>query len=165
MNVILQNSQINGIRLWRVCNFCIETVIQALTSLSVKGVRTGLPKMCHFGMWTILSWRQLRPCGLKWNIYLSVKEFKLRALPIIRVITKNNLSRPIYSEGHASNYWTSALLIVQQMTSLPVSPRVPVLVLSSECHTYSSSLSVSGPLVHVGSLILVGGGSHTCTCN
>ena len=41
-----------------------------------KEHRTGLPKMCHFGVGIISSWRQSGPCGFTRNVYLSFKEFK-----------------------------------------------------------------------------------------
>lgn len=65
------------------------------------GFRTGLSKMCHFGMWIILSWKQSRPCRTR-NLYLSLKEFKLGDLPIIRVITRNRFLWPVYKVWETS---------------------------------------------------------------
>ena len=96
--------------------------------LALKGFRTGLPQMCYFGMWIILTWRQLRPWGLTRSYYLFLKEFKFEAFPRIRDVL---LWLPV---GQTCHYWTSALLTVLQTTCLPSeAPRY--LVLSSEGHT------------------------------
>lgn len=59
--------------------------------MTLKGFRTGLPTMCYFGMWIIWSQRQSRPCGPKRNFHLSLKEFKLGALSVLRIITRKNV--------------------------------------------------------------------------
>lgn len=92
--------------------------------------------MCHFDMRIIVSLRQFRPCRLKWNSYLSLKEFKYWALPITRVISRELFLCSTYRPGKTSNYWISALLIILWMTSLtseaPMSclPLFPFLLLN-----------------------------------
>ena len=103
----------------------------------MKGFRTVLSQMYYFGVSIFLSWRKSKPCGLKRNFYLSLKEFKFGALPIIEVITRNNFSWPMYRAAQHSNDWTSARLIVLWSTLLPseVSGHRTSL-LSSGCHTH-----------------------------
>lgn len=93
------------------------------------------PKACHFGMQITLSWREWRRCGFMRNFHLSLKQFKFGALPVIRVIARNNFLWPVNSTGQTSNYQTSALTILW-MTCLPLKPRAPSLFLRSEAiHT------------------------------
>ena len=53
------------------------------------------------------------------KLYLSVKEFKWRALPVIRIIARYKFLWPIYRAGQTSNYWVSALLIILWITLFP----------------------------------------------
>ena len=99
----------------------------------VKGFRTGFPKMCYFGMWIILSWR---PCRLKRNFHLSLKEFKFGGFSIINVIDRNIFLWPIYRGGQIFNYWTSALLVNLWMTLLRSEASGAESHPSSECRRY-----------------------------
>ena len=49
------------------------------------------PQRGHCGTRIIWSWRQSRPCGLRRTTSMSFTEFKLGALPVIIVITRNLL--------------------------------------------------------------------------
>ena len=53
----------------------------------LRGFRTGIPNMCHFGMFELKAMEGL--CGFKRKFYVSLKELKLGALPITRVMTRN----------------------------------------------------------------------------
>ena len=66
---------------------CHSTVFSCFSSC-LFDLRGGQKSPPHFGMWVVLCWRQLRACGLMRNFYLSLKEFKLRALSIKGVITR-----------------------------------------------------------------------------
>lgn len=92
------------------------------------------PEACHFGTQTTLSWREWRRCGFMRNFHLSLKQPKFGALPIIRVIARNNFLWPVDSTGQTSNYQTSALTILW-MTCLPPKPRAPSLILPQKPHT------------------------------
>lgn len=92
--------------------------------------------MCHFGIWITLNWRQLGSCGLLRNFYVSLTEFKLGALTIIRVITRDNFLWPSYMAGQTYNYWTTAPLIILQWPSTPLKPQGSYPILRSECHIY-----------------------------
>ena len=70
----------------------------------VKGFRTGPPRMCHFGMWVLLSWRHLRACRLRRNFCPSLnhtEESKLGVFPRIKVISRDKfyLSGPSVWQG------------------------------------------------------------------
>ena len=95
----------------------------------LTGFRTGFPRMYHFGVWIILSWKQPRHCGLKRNVYLPLKELKLGILPKIvsPEITLYDLS-----------VRQDKLLTTKHLNDLPPfwSPRVPHLIPSSECHLH-----------------------------
>lgn len=94
---------------------------------ALKGVRTAplpYPKICHLSVGIIFVWKKPRPWGLIRNVFLSIKEFKLGALPIVRVITGNNFLWPVCRAGQSFNYRTSALLTVLPGTLLsPEAPR------------------------------------------
>lgn len=62
---------------------------------------------------------------------LFLKEFNLRALPIIRVISRNKILWPICRAGQTSNYWASVLLIILWMAYVWLS--------SSEASRYLTS--------------------------
>lgn len=123
--------------------------------LLVKGLRTGLPHVCYFGMWIIWYWTQSRPCGLTKNFYLSLKGFNLGPLSIISFITRNNFLFPICRVGQTSNYWTSVLLIILQMTFLPseAQRRLTLSLPQNTIHP-SFSLSVPEPFLYVGFLYI-----------
>ena len=91
------------------------------------------PKMCYFGLWIILKWRQLRHRGLARNSPLRV--FKFGAWSIMRVITRNNFLIPTYKAEQTLNYFTSTLLS-HEWTYSPLSPEALDLILSSRCHIY-----------------------------
>ena len=101
------------------------------------------------------------------NVYLSLKESKLGALPIIGVITKDNFLWPIYRPQQTSNYWTSALLIILQWPSSLLKPEgtfTSFLAQDARCTTFS--LSVSELHMYVESLTLsCMWGSHMHVCN
>ena len=77
-----------------LCSIFLTTLVYR------KGFSISRPKMCHFGMWILLSWRPLI------SFYCSLQGFKLGTLTIIRVITRNKFLWPIYRAGQTSNYWT-----------------------------------------------------------
>lgn len=97
------------------------------------------PRMCYFGMWIILSWRQSRSCRLMRNFYLSLKEFKLGALPIM-IITRNDF------------LWQGKLLITQHLFHLPsfLLSEVPRWSLAQNVIYTSYSFSVFESLLYVG---------------
>lgn len=80
-----------------------------------------------------------------------LEKCKLGALPMIRVITRNNFFWPISVAGQTTNYWTSALLIILQWPASPLKPQ-GILPFSLAQHaTYTSFyLSVSESLMYVG---------------
>lgn len=82
-----------------------------------------------------------------------LQRFELGDLLIIRDYQR----KPVYVAGQTTDYWTCTLCA---MTCW--SPQVPYLIPSSECHIHPCSLSVSEPLMHMGSLTLSCiWGSHT----
>lgn len=85
-------------------SLCMYPCISWKKTHAGKGFRTVLAKRCHFGMRIIWSQRQLKPCRLNRNFNLFLKEFKLGALPIIGVIIRNKILRPMCRAGQASNY-------------------------------------------------------------
>lgn len=103
---------------------------------SGKAELLSLQKRCRpapkASLWQItLSWRERRRCGFMTNFHLSLEQFKFGALPVIRVIARNNFLWPVNSTGQTSNYQTSALTILW-MTCLRLKPRAPSLFLGSE---------------------------------
>ena len=115
---------------------------------SGRGSEQASPRCATFGMWIILSWRQLRLCAVKINFYLSLKQFKLWALPIIRVVIRNNFLWLIYVAGQTSNSWTSALLIIPLIIVLSSeAPSTLSHSLAQNVILNSFYLSVSEPLV------------------
>lgn len=106
----------------------------------MKEFRIGPPKMCHFSTWIILSWRPSRPYGLMRNFYLSLKEYKLRVLLIIRVITRGNILWLICRAGQTSNYWTYTLIVLL-MTFLPSEASLCLTLSSSHFNVLSLNLS------------------------
>lgn len=116
----------------------------------LKGCRINLPKICHFGMWTTLSWKQSRACGLKRNerhyySYLNyVEKSKLRGFPKTRILPKI-----ILSEWQTSDYQTSALLALWIALLLFEALAQTLSVAQDGIHA-SSHLSHFEPLVHVG---------------
>lgn len=100
--------------------------------LPPKGLRRGLPEICHFGSWIIFSWRQLRR-WLHKKVFSLPERIWAGVLPIIRAATRNDFVCPIYRTGHTSNYWASVLL---WMTFLPLKSQGTLSVLSAECHLY-----------------------------
>lgn len=115
----------------------------------LKGCRPGLPKTGHFGMRITLSCREWRPCGFTRNFYLSLKQLMFGALPVIRVIARNNFLWSVSRAGQKSHHRTSALTILQ-MPFLPLKPRAPYLIRSSEV-IYTSNF-LAEPLRNWGSL-------------
>lgn len=94
--------------------------------------------MRQFGMRIIWSWRQSRPCRLIRNVYLSLKEFQLRALPIIR-LNRNNVLWPTYREGQTTIKHLIFLLSWNNLPSLWWS-KAPYIILGSEHTSYLISL-------------------------
>lgn len=93
-------------------------------------------------------------CGLKRSFCLHptspAEEFKLGALPMIRVITSDNFLWLICMAGQTPNYWTSALL------TLVPSEATGALTHSLAQNVMDTSFNLSGsaPLMYVGSLSL-----------
>ena len=112
---------------------CLFVIRKTYTSLShthththtsvdlprMKGSKTCYPKICHFGMWIILSWRQSRPrdSGKTFTSPLTIlknldrelyQKKKKRLLPEITFLSE----RHICMAWQISNYQTSAHLIV-----------------------------------------------------
>lgn len=73
--------------------------------LALEGFRLApSPIVCYLGMWFILSWRDLRPCGLKRNFCFSINQTegpKLGAFPRIKVINRDKFyfSDPSAKQG------------------------------------------------------------------
>lgn len=116
--------------------------------MEVKGFRTGLPRCATLvrkvlgaeGNWGPIETQFMR------NFYLSLKEFKSGALPLIRIIIRNN---SFVTSLKTSNYWMSTLLTILQMTFLPSeTPRHLTSPLAHPC-IYLIILSISDPLVYV----------------
>lgn len=84
---------VNGVDMsYNICSFM----------LSVEGVLNRPPQDVLLAMWIILSWRHSRSYRLMKHFYFLLKEFKLCALSIINVITRNNSVWPIYTWNRAN---------------------------------------------------------------
>ena len=97
---------------------------------TVRGNRVCDPKIRHFGMWFILSWRQSRPSRVRKNFYLSLnclKEFRYGPMLRKRAITIDNFlsERPICMAEQISNYQISVLLTVLWSSRYPSHPLAP----------------------------------------
>lgn len=94
----------------KVCRWSFSSLNRVI---SLKELRTGLSKICHFGTQIILSntIQTLQAQKIFCPSLHDLEKSKLGALPIMRVLTRNNFLWPIYRAGQTFNYWTSALLI------------------------------------------------------
>ena len=128
---------------WKLVQLTLHQFV--FSPFSWRGVRTGVPKMYHYGMWIIWGWRQLRPCRLTKNFYLSLGEFKLRPCTI-RVITRNNFLWPIYRARQT----LIIPLIILQRPSFLLSPYQCTFSLAQNVMCASFALSVPGSLMFVG---------------
>lgn len=98
------------------------------------------------------------------NFCLSIKEFKLGGLFIIRVITINTFLWPIYKAGQPSHYEISALLVLG-MTFLSEAPRDLALSLAQSVICTFYFLSVFEPHMYVQAVTLLCTWGFPCICN
>lgn len=109
---------------------------QSKKQVNTEGFSSGLPETCRFSLWVILSWRQWRPSSLA---------------------HKSDCQRPVYMAGQTSNYWTSALTVLQTtFLSSEASGSLSHSITQDAIHT-PFALSVSEPLTYVGFWF-----SHVC---
>ena len=104
-----------------------------------RGSEYVFPQIHPFGLWTILSWRQPRPCWLKRNFYPSlnsIEESKLRIFPRIGVISRDEFIWVTHLwAGWTSDYQTSALRLIALWSVLfPFETQTPNPFLSSGGH-------------------------------
>lgn len=116
------------------------------------GIQSKLPQniplwhMNYFGLKAIK-----KPCRLRRNFYNSLKGFKFGTLSIIRVITRSNFYDQCIGQG--KHLISEPLLFLLSCNDLPPS-EAPRWSLALNAIYASFSLSVSKPLMHVGSLTL-----------
>lgn len=97
----------------------------------VKDFRTSHPKCYHFAIWIILSYRQMRPCGLKRKFCPSLnylEELKWGAFLRMIIITRDkfHLSEPSIWQGkHLVTPYLLFLLLSCELTSCPWKPQAP----------------------------------------
>lgn len=63
--------------IWLIfCAHMLFFVSSTGSNTTLKGSRIGRPKMCRFGTWIVLSWRQTRPSRFKKTVYSSRNDLK-----------------------------------------------------------------------------------------
>ena len=96
----------------------------------LRGSRICHLQICHFGMWIVLSWWQLRPSRLRKTFYLSLNCLKesYRGPVPERAITRDNfLYQKDVPAWHGKHLLTNHLLFSSscEVSSLPLKPYTP----------------------------------------
>ena len=65
-----------GYILYDFCAYALFLVSSAGSNTTLKWIRLGHPKMCHFAEWTVFSRRQSRPSRVKKTDYFSLNYLK-----------------------------------------------------------------------------------------
>ena len=118
-----RNSKIHVIKFpekfcFKIQNLSYYIFLRKICTVQWRDSELVSPQWAPCGVWIILSWRQLRCCRLKRNVYLSFPEFKLGTLSIIRVIIEisfNDLS-----------IWWDKLLVSGHLVLCPVNFAPPL---------------------------------------